>query len=764
MKNYLLSENFFLCQDTAGNPLEVTSGPGEIVCIAYDYKATQLVELHLFSSSDTWTSGQFQEIFERLLLLAGVNDGSVPRVLRFGRVDGLAFYTTALEEGEGLVEYVRRVGPLPERGVLALLNMVVAKLLSLQEWPRLFRACSLDGAGLIHAPHGMKERPVIQIRNFGLSSAEIRGDEAVAEHLLAGEVASLVYLMLTGFVNPQRGGPELEAVRLLDHSAALRQFVEAKFNNELRQLTLNEAARALEAARPFVSPSQAESADLPAFDPSWVHQIFGGAKVDLLYPVQFEPQGSVPIRVGEMHSRIAMDRSSKRSVFLLPLPGKNVLPRPEFVPVPPGLDAIPPEAATHLCFPHATWSSDSFCFHVENPRYGFTLKSLTQQRSPLSPQELLHVLREIHSGLDQAQALDLKLPSLNTHAIRGIFGAASDQAPLEQWAAMSILEWPPHRFQVSVHATLGSLTCPWPVGAGPDRPESGRLADAFVLLALELLGGVENLDNADLPESFVHLLRSQATLVRKKDPVLAPGALVKAMEEALAAPASQSPSHASPPVQELVPEETLESLQEPPTIVETVAIAAEPPIELQPQEEIPSAVEETACDPGDVADSPAAIVDEISEIFLESPAAEPSPVSEACVPSSPAPLFTEIALPENTATLPVADSIPDTEIAPFPTAALEPEEIITVVLMEMPSPEQARTKESGPAEHMGTRNALPTQSIPEVLSILDETADAFQYGSDEDNGVPMMNIDLDRLTTADTLFSRRARTITIRNK
>lgn len=770
MKDYLLSENFFLCQDPAGNPLEVTSGPGEIVCIAYDYKSTQLVELHLFTNSENWTGGQFQEVFERLLLLAGVNDGSVPRVLRFGRVDGMAFYTTALEEGEGLVDYVRRVGPLPERAVLGLLGGVVAKLLSLQEWPRLFRACTLDGASLIHAPQGLKERPLIQIRNFGLLSAEIRADEAVAEHHLTGEIASLVYLMLTGFVNPQRGGPELEAVRLLDHSAALRQLVESKFDQDLRQLTLAEAARALDAARPFVSPGQHDSLDLPPFDTGWMHQIFGGANVDLLYPVQFEPRGTPPTRVPEMLSRVAVDRASKRTVFLLPLPGNNILPRPAFVPVPSGLDAIPPESATHLCFPHTTWSSETFSFHVENPRYGFTLKSLTQQRDPLSPYELLHVLREIHAGLEEAQSLNLEIPSLNTHAIRGIFGAASQQTPLRQWAAMPILEWPPHRFQVSVHATLGSLTSPWPVGAGPDRPESDRLADAFVLLALELLGGVDSPDAAGLPAPLVNLLQSQAATVRKKEPVLSPSAFVKALDEALAAsPDFTSPAQTIPNPQVMEP--AAPPKEAPAVLAVAATIAVESPPEIENVEPL-TLKEETPPAPVDFLEPLPVKLDEPQQSKVEPlPAATdvaPPPAEEVPIPAKPAPLFTEKTAPDNIAE-PISepsgtDSSADAQIAPFPSEALEFNETVTIVIMESPLVEETSPLESAPAETISVRLAEPSESATEVLSILEETEDAFLNSGDEDSGVPMLNIDLDRLTTADTLFSRRARTITIRNK
>lgn len=110
------------------------------------------------------------------------------------------------------------------------------------------------------------------------------------------------------------------------------------------------------------------------------------------------------------------------------------------------------------------------------------------------------------------------------------------------------------------------------------------------------------------------------------------------------------------------------------------------------------------------------------------------------------------------------DPIPDTQIAPFPTEALESPEIVTLVIMESLPDEETSAQASAPVEEISLRISEPVASTQETLSILDETEDAFLNSSDEDSGVPMLNIDLDRLTTADTLFSRRARTITIRNK
>ena len=238
MKDYVLSESFFICQDTAGDPLEGSAVPSEMACLVYDYKLGQLVDFHLFTVSEKWERAKIQKLFERFLLLAELNDGSVPRVLRHGRVDGMVFYTAALEEGEVLTDYVRRIGPLPEQVVLELIGELVTNLLRLQEWPQLFRSCSLEGARLIFSPQGLQDRRLVQIRNFGLNSSEVLEDEAAAEHHLAVEVARLIYLLLTGFVSPQRGGPMVGAVRLLDLSVPLRAFVESSFENDLQQLTL----------------------------------------------------------------------------------------------------------------------------------------------------------------------------------------------------------------------------------------------------------------------------------------------------------------------------------------------------------------------------------------------------------------------------------------------------------------------------------------------------------------------------------------------
>lgn len=649
MKDYALNETFFISQDPAGDALELPSSDGELVCVAFDYQSTQLVELHLLTNSDQWSSEQFQGLFERLVLLAGVNGGSVPRVQRKGRMDGLGFFSLALEEGEILFDYARRVGGIPELMTLDLLKTLVSKLIRLQEVPRLFRSCSLVGAKLIFSPQGPKYQRIIQVRQFGLHLPEVRVGDEVAEHRLACELGELTYQMLTGHASPVRGGPIIESVRLLDRCYLLRQFIVNAFDRGGRRLTIADAAHALEVAGQFASDSGVGSIGLPPFDVRWMNQIFGAANLDTLYPVQFEGVDPTPHTLEGVNCRKAFDTKQKEIVGLLPLPGRRVIPRPPFVEAPDGLREISDSEAVHLLFPQSTWNSEAFSFHVEKVRNSFSLKHFLDQRGALQAGEIVAVLRQVETGLEEAKSLGISVPSLRTSAIQCVFNDSYDERALQERSRLTISEWPSHQIKIRVHATLQSLASPWAVGADPDRPEKGRVTDAFVLLAIELAGGTQGLERNHLPAELGSYLQQLAGSISRKDPAPEPWALLKSLMQRggvfipAATPIAPTPAIVAPeplvaevvvaPPVETVPVNVVEPEPEEvialpieeitgavETIVEPTAELLDPEV-MQVSEEVSQLIE-----PEEVIESPAA--PEIAALHIEPEVVEPVAVVE----------------------------------------------------------------------------------------------------------------------------------------
>ncbi len=531
MKNYSLTETFFISQDSAGNPLEFTGGDHALACLAFDNKTQQLVELNLLTASEHWNADQSQALFERLVLLAGVNGGSVPRVLRRGQMDGLLFFTLALEEGEILTDYSRRTGGIPERATLELLDGLLAKLTRLQALPRLFRACSLAGAQLIYSPQGAQYQRVIQIRQLGLHQLEVRTGEDTAEQRLAVELGQLVYQMLTGHISPVRGGPLVESVRLLDRCFLLRQFVaNAFFTGGNMPLTFADAATALSSARQFATDSGANALNVPPFSVPWLSQIFGSSQLDYLYPLQFELLSQSSSVIDEISARPARDTKTKEQVFLLPLPGKRILPRPQFSSAPDGLAQIPAEKALHLLFPHSTWNSDHFTFHIEKCRNSFTLREFLQHRGALQSGEIFAILTQVEAAQQEARALGLAIPSVKSSAIRCVFRDDCDESTLAERCRMTVSHWPSHLIKVRIHASLNSVTNPWPAGIDPDRAEETQFNDAFALLAVEMAGGAAGLEqHGHLPAELVKFLKQQAQAAAGREPVLEPVAFLKAL-------------------------------------------------------------------------------------------------------------------------------------------------------------------------------------------------------------------------------------------
>ncbi len=737
MKHYSLNETFFITQDTTGEPLELPSSDVAMACLAFDLKSKQLVELHVLTHSDAWSDQEAQTLSERLTMLGEINGGSVPQVLRQGRLDGLVFFTLALEEGETVEAYTERTGSIAESATLNLIDGLITKLERLRQFPRLFRACSLRHAKLIYSPQGPHHQRVIQIQQFGLHTLEGRGDDFAIEARLTAELGQLLYQMLTGHPSPMRGGPLVESVRLFDRCVLLRQFVIQAFTKAAPLQTLADAASALSSARAHATESGTASLGMAPFAVPWLSQIFGTNQLDFLYPVQFELSRKPAAVIEAISCRSARDSRARQSVFLLPLPGRRVLPRTHFTAAPAGLTHLRPDQAENLLLPHSTWNSDHFCFHVESVSNSFTLSVFINQRGHLQPSEIVAILSQIECARQQALALGFTIPSLRSSAVRCVFRDDCDETTLAERCRMPISHWPSHLIKLRVHATLTSVTNPWPAGIAPDRPANTLFNDAFALLAVEMAGGARALAQpSELPADLMEFLRQQAQAANGQEPVLEPAAFLRTLDQ-------RSRSSLQPLVQPEAPTTATSVISADQITTDEIALPVEPEaviVDSPAEEPLPQETVAEELEPPILL--PEAIESEIAEPLPE--IAEFTPV-DAGIEADDAESSSEI----NGEPMLEPELDPSTVAVDVPIAANEADEPANLPLLELetiaeikPTPETEETTlplthPKAIAAYFSTLNIVPTgpSTAPSELSASAPTLPVFQPFQERANPV-----------------------------
>lgn len=846
MKDHTLSDSFYICQDAQGAALELPGAEGEIVCIAFDLKSLQLVELHVVVASDEWTSEIFQSFYERLNLLGSNRDAALPRLLKSGKLDGLAFYSIALEDGESLVDYSFRNNGFSERETIRLIHALIQKLLEFQSFTRLFRATSLSRAILVNPVQSFHRERFIQIRTLGLNLPETRVTDDMAEKRITQEIGQLLYQMLTGQESPVKGGAIPESVRLLDRHKELRQFVTNSFTHESGPPSLEELNRIFGNISENLMPNSGDASRPTELETPWVRQIFGGMRPENLYPIQFDLL-QTPTSLRQSSSLQALDKSTGGKVTLLPLPNRKILPQPPFSSTPDGLRDLEIEKAENLLFPQATWHSDSFSFHVETNGIALSLKDYLKSSPQLSAEDMVIVLREIDSGMRQADELKIKLPSLETEAVQLTFPADFTPEKIQAQLAKPLAEWESVQIRLRTHASLSSILNPWPIGLDLEKPDKARVSETFLLIAIELAGGLEEFQRRKksstqaFPPLFSEYLDQQLITLKKKDPLPEPWALLRTLTQRAGVKESRSSvqipkdlvvaNAASEPPQDVCVQH--EPLSSPQTFAPEITPLDEDGISSQdvdtenvdldlnatieiPQTALiaaPQAVGvsiDAEVEPAKIA-AQETIEPDFHQSFIESSSSSPTSVetfapeaslavdskASAAPPAGNSFVFSAFQEIEPSATNhpfgtppsealfapPEFENVEVANIAPFPVEELpQPADVEVVdlqppVLAESaPTVPAAALKESESTPILTFIPPAPSSSLPAsmplVISALDETelddnnrmSEEIAPSDDDFGGAPTLLVDLNRLTTSDSLFSRRSRTITIRNR
>lgn len=523
---------YHLCQTAEGHPVEFHAPTAEVACLAFDGQRGQLVELHVLARSDGWGAAQVQSFQERINLLRGVNSAVVPRLLDAGILEGLAYYSSTLEPGESASTYVGRLGALPEAIAVQLCYSLCLQLIALQQFPRIFRHCSLKNLLLLGAESTVGV-PLLQLRDLGLCEGERRGVDDAAEERLARELGELVYLLLTGHESGHGNGPVPDCVFLLERCPDLRAFVKAAlgFGGGVGRGSLAAGMLALRRAAELFSASAASAAlPSPPLIP-WRRVLFEREHFQSLLPAQFSVRrGGFP-EVEPLSCRV-VEGTARKSFLLHPLPAERIVPVGPCRRVPEQIAKVDREAHPNLLFPHSTWSGPQLTFLLENGANSFSLNQLLEIRKSLPPKEAAQLLRDVLAGLQQSERSGIPLPGLHPVDALVVFSDEPEEAALRVRMRQAVEDWPSFIVKIRVHTTCRTLVEPVLDVCSSVRSihRMRRLEEAFFSLAAFLVGGVGNLSQSGLPKPLIDFFQQGLISVRRGDSVPAPERVVEAFE------------------------------------------------------------------------------------------------------------------------------------------------------------------------------------------------------------------------------------------
>lgn len=176
-------------------PIELSRSPDEATFLAFDERIERLVELHVLREGASLEAAAKASTFERARLASEIRGPTFLRILEVGEDDGLVYYTSNLNDGEFVEDYVNRLGALAPPTALALVYHLVDDVLEAQAYRRLIARMRLDRVLV-----STLEDTFLHLRvfDYGLSDGERTPSPEVGDRELVLQVSRLLFLLLTG--------------------------------------------------------------------------------------------------------------------------------------------------------------------------------------------------------------------------------------------------------------------------------------------------------------------------------------------------------------------------------------------------------------------------------------------------------------------------------------------------------------------------------------------------------------------------------------
>ena len=178
-----------------GQMIELPRSPGEMVLIAFDVRLKRLVELHVIKSASKFNARDKHALLELVKIARETANGSFMRILDIGEDDGVPYYSTSLNDGEFLEDYILRRGALPAATAFSLLLPLLDDIIGLHKQPGIAAALSLTRIQI-----GLLEDTFLHLKglDFGFSTQVKNDDAALHGSRLVRECCAALFLMLVG--------------------------------------------------------------------------------------------------------------------------------------------------------------------------------------------------------------------------------------------------------------------------------------------------------------------------------------------------------------------------------------------------------------------------------------------------------------------------------------------------------------------------------------------------------------------------------------
>ncbi|TDU81666.1 hypothetical protein EI77_00976 [Prosthecobacter fusiformis] len=490
--------HLMIARRAGGEPVGLVRSPDEVVFLAFDASIKRLVELHILRSGRTLDSVAKKSAFDRAKQASEIRGPSFMRILDVGEDQGLVYYTSNLNDGEFIEDYVKRRGPLQPATVFSLVFQLLDDLLQLKQYQRLVSQMRLDRVVMTTLEDTFLQ---LRIYDYGLSSTE---SEHGSGARLVVQICELMFLMLTGKTfagdNPDRY-PSLTSLPM-----SLRTAMRAALTDPANSPTSIERVRddVREAIGALVSSINARNPRkqlvvIPALQPRSQLQdlLLENVPVEIILGNRFRVEGENDVRRYPF-SIPCLNTKNEQPVTVHLLPPSRIVDKTQYEAVPLQMWRFNADKHPNILRSLSLWESPEWTFLTEEREPGFSLSRLLAERITLNPQEVSVLLRQVQAG--QEQALECGVQRLDLHPSNIVLRVGKN-GPLMSREHDRLMQkrldaWPAFCVKLRAHLTMRNLYEPPLV----DKPEHGEhmeahLADrdyrcrAFIALAAYLLTG-----------------------------------------------------------------------------------------------------------------------------------------------------------------------------------------------------------------------------------------------------------------------------------
>lgn len=534
-----------------GSAVELSRSRDELVFLAFDTRIKRLVELHVLSQGGKMEASAKRSAFDRARQATDIRLPSFMRVLEVGEDKGLVYYTSNLNDGEYVQDYVSRRGALSPSTAFAMMYQLLDDVLYLKaRHPRLLARICLN-----HLLVSTIEDTFLQLRviDYGLSRPDAGSTDASR---LVAQLCDVMFLLLTGQV--YRGDSPDRYPILTQLPTSLRTTLRTalvdpanapasieKLRDEVREaftaLTSSSQGRNLRKHLVVIGPLQPHShlQDL----------LLENVPVQTIFGSRFRVEDTENARRYPF-TIPAINAKTDQLITVHMLPPSRIVDKSRYEAVPLQMWRFNPDRHPNILRSLSLWESPDWTFLTEEREPGFTLSRLIAERVALNPSELVVLMKQIRSALEQA--VECGVARVDLHPSNILLRVGKNGTSLlresERLMQKRLDAWPPFKVKIRPHMTMRSLYEPLLVDFDADNTEvEEHLRDrdyrhrSFVVLATYLLAGERQLSgqlqfSESVPEATASFVRQAWELAQTAGKAPSPMEFIDRFEATLSAP------------------------------------------------------------------------------------------------------------------------------------------------------------------------------------------------------------------------------------